>query len=627
MSIAASPTAIPAAASSPSFRARMPWLLLAVFGVAFAAIGFADVPFFMRFLWRAASMGLWLLLFLGWWMANRRVPLGDRFAVLGGMLAVLLVIAVLMHPSVRMLAIAVAFYAVPAQLVGWTLWLMATRHASAPARRNGMIAIVAIAWAWTLLVRFDGLLGQGDAAFHWRWTPTGEEQFLAARQASAKRPQDDVTPLVADEPLVATDADWPSFRGPLRDGAVRGITIRTDWNESPPKQRWKRRVGPGWSSIVIVGNRLFTQEQRDANEAVVCFDADTGEEVWGHEDAGRFDEAMGGVGPRATPAFADGRLYALGAKGLLNCLDAATGKPIWSRDISNDGQQKVPMWGFCSSPLVVDGKVIVFAGGGGDYSNESASKKSRGEDEAAADKTSHQDVEGNGDDKPAPNVKTLLAYDAETGELAWQAASGSHSYSSPQLATFDGMEQILFLSDASLVSVEPATGEVLWTHPTTAKQSMPSLQPQLLGGAELIASFGSDAGIFRIAVSHSENGWQVNDAWARRDVKPFFNDFVRSGGALYGFNGKVFCCVDANTGKQNWKKGRYGSGQVLLVADQPVLVVISESGEAVLVAANPQKHEELGRFQAIEGKTWNHPTIVRGRLYVRNAEEMACYEL
>jgi outer membrane protein assembly factor BamB len=195
------------------------------------------------------------------------------------------------------------------------------------------------------------------------------------------------------------------------------------------------------------------------------------------------------------------------------------------------------------------------------------------------------------------------------------------------LAAFGGVEQVLFMSDVALESVDPATGEVLWTQPTAAKQSMPSLQPHLIDGSELIASFGGDSGIFRTAVSHTGDQWQVKEVWARREVNPFFNDFVRVGDALYGFDGSIFCCVDANTGKRNWKKGRYGSGQVLLLADQPVLVVISESGEAVLVAANPEKHEELGRFQAIEGKTWNHPTIVRGRLYVRNAEEMACYEL
>ncbi|HMP08458.1 MAG TPA: PQQ-binding-like beta-propeller repeat protein, partial [Lacipirellulaceae bacterium] len=171
-------------------------------------------------------------------------------------------------------------------------------------------------------------------------------------------------------PLQATAEDWPGFRGAQRDGVVRGTSIRTDWDAAPPVRLWKRRVGPGWSSIVVVGNRLYTQEQRGENEAVVCCDADTGRPVWVHEDAARFAEAMGGVGPRATPTFHEGRVYSLGATGVLNCLDAATGRLRWSRNVADDGQGRVPYWGFCSSPLIVDDCVIVFAGGGGDRNPE-----------------------------------------------------------------------------------------------------------------------------------------------------------------------------------------------------------------------------------------------------------------
>ena len=110
-------------------------------------------------------------------------------------------------------------------------------------------------------------------------------------------------------------------------------------------------------------------------------------------------------------------------------------------------------------------------------------------------------------------------------------------------------------------------------------------------------------------------------------MKPEFPDFVVHDGHIYGFDGAIFCCLDLATGKRCWKEGRYGRGVVMLLANQSLLLVISESGEAVLLAANPERHQELGRFRALEGKTWNHPVIVRGRFYVRNAEEMACYEV
>ena len=113
----------------------------------------------------------------------------------------------------------------------------------------------------------------------------------------------------------------------------------------------------------------------------------------------------------------------------------------------------------------------------------------------------------------------------------------------------------------------------------------------------------------------------------RRSLEAHFNDFVSRDGFGYGFDDAVFTCIDLSTGKRQWKKGRYGYGQVLLLGDQGLLIVLSEKGEAVLLEANPKRHVELGRFQALNGKTWNHPVVVGNKLLVRNSEEMACYEL
>jgi outer membrane protein assembly factor BamB len=338
---------------------------------------------------------------------------------------------------------------------------------------------------------------------------------------------------------------------------------------------------------VVVGDRLFTQEQRGEAEAVVCLDVATGREVWAHQDAVRFWEGVSGAGPRATPTFADGRLYTLGGTGVLNCLDAATGERQWSRDVVAEAGAKVPMWGLANSPLVVDGLVVVFAGG--------------------------------------ENDKGLLAYRAATGDPVWTAAAGQ-GYSSPQLASLAGESQILFLSDHGLTALEPATGKVRWEHVASVPGVWRAIQPHAVGSAQVL--FGSeDLGTVLLDVTRAEGSWAATQRWSSRGMKPAYNDLVVHGGFVYGFDGPMFCCVDVATGQRRWKQGRYGHGQMLLLADQPLLLVLSESGEAVLVAANPEKHEELGRFQAVDGKTWNHPVIAHGRLYVRNAQEMACYEL
>ena len=218
--------------------------------------------------------------------------------------------------------------------------------------------------------------------------------------------------------------------------------------------------------------------------------------------------------------------------------------------------------------------------------------------------------------------KGLLAYRDKTGEPAWSVPAGPVSYSSPQVVTVQGKRQVAFLSDTGLVGVDPPTGKVLWEHKAAAPRIWRVALPRQIDDAGIV--FGSeDLGLVRIDLAKAT----PEAKWDSRALRPAYNDFVSQDGSIYGFDEGMFCCLDAATGKRRWKGGRYGHGQVLLVADQHLLLVISETGEAVLIAARPDRHEELGRFQAINGKTWNHPAIAHGNLYVRNAEEIACYQL
>jgi hypothetical protein len=154
-----------------------------------------------------------------------------------------------------------------------------------------------------------------------------------------------------------------------------------------------------------------------------------------------------------------------------------------------------------------------------------------------------------------------------------------------------------------------------------------TVQPHLVGASQLLVGTLSGAGISLIEATHTGESWNVVERWHSSQLKPEFPDMVIHQGHAYGFDLGTFCCVDLASGKRCWKAGRYGRGQVILLAEQSLLLVLSETGEAILVAANPERHEELGRFRAVEAKTWNHPVIAHGRLYVRNAEELACYAL
>jgi outer membrane protein assembly factor BamB len=387
--------------------------------------------------------------------------------------------------------------------------------------------------------------------------------------------------------LAAQPGDWAGLRGSERNGEVPGTHISADWSKAPPKQIWRVDIGPAWSSMAVVGDRLFTQEQRDEkHEAIDCFDATTGKPVWVHEDEARHYESQGGAGPRATPMFADGRIYTLGATGILNCLDAATDNVKWSHDIATDSGARKPMWGFSSSPLVVGDCVVVYAGGGD---------------------------------------KGLLAYRAKSGEKAWAAPTGTQGYSSPQLVTIDGEPQIVMFDDRGLVAVDPAAGAVRWRLEEPA-QGWRTIQPRLVGGAQIL--FGSeDLGLVLADIKHDGPNWTATKKWSSSRMHPAYNDFVLLDDSAYGFDEAVFCCVDAKTGERRWKAGRYGHGQCVLLPEDRKIVVLAENGEAILIAADPQKLNEIGRFQAVEGKTWNHPVIAHGRLFVRNDHEMACYDI
>jgi hypothetical protein len=555
--------------------------LLVLFWAAFFIVGSIDKPYFIGFLYGLGSSGLLVLLFFGWWWTRRRIPLADR---LYGFLAILgggAIAYPLVHQSVGWPGLLMS--GLPLVFTVWIVWMIVVQKTALTWSRLGAFILVALTWAYLTLIRIDGLDSTLRGDVRWRWSPSAEDLFLAEKSQEPKP-----TPA-ATETITLSPGDWPGFRGPQRDGVARGVTIASDWKASHPRLLWRQRVGPSWSSVCVIGSRLFTQEQRGEQEAVVCYDAATGKELWIHEDPARFWEPVSGAGPRATPTFADGRLYTLGATGILNCLDAASGRPRWSRNVAADAGAKLPMWGLSGSPLVVEGLAIVYAGGDGE--------------------------------------KNLLAYHVETGSPAWTAAAGPSSYSSPQLATLAGTRQCLMLTDHGLMSVDPATGSVLWKGGVSWPGAPRTVQPRVLGATQLVAGTFEGTGVSLLDVTRDGEAWKVETRWTSKDLKPEFPDLVVHNGHAYGFDVGIFCCIDLESGKRCWKDGRYGRGQVVLLPEQSLLLVISESGTAILLEATPERHRELGRFQALKGKTWNHPVVAHGRLYVRNAEEIACYEL
>jgi outer membrane protein assembly factor BamB len=307
--------------------------------------------------------------------------------------------------------------------------------------------------------------------------------------------------------------------------------------------------------------------------------------VWRHHDPARFWESNGGAGPRGTPTFSRGRLYTLGATGVVNALDAQSGVVIWSRNAGTDTHKKIPAWGFAASPLVIDDTVVVAAAG------------------------------------------MLAAYDRATGHPKWIGPAAGGGYSSPQLATIDGVEQIVLVNAAGAAGVSLADGKLLWKHEWPGDGIV---QPGVIGGDVLIGSgsgLDSAVGLRRLGLTHGADGWSAQERWTSNGLKPYFNDFVVLDGYAYGFDGSILACVDLADGKRKWKGGRYGHGQMVGLPDQKMLLVLTEDGELALVKAAPDQFTEVARVPALEGKTWNHPVLSGDVLLVRNGQEMAAFRL
>lgn len=478
-------------------------------------------------------------------------------------------------------------------VAGLSVWTFRSRR---PSRRWPALLAAGV-WIPVWLVTPLGpvqLINNGNSGFvgwRWRWAATHDQALDAV----------DARPSVRLD-WRETERDYPRFLGNGYWAEAVGVAVDPDWQTNPPKLLWKQPIGAGWSAFAIVGDYVVTQEQRGAQEMVVCYELKSGQVAWSHADDARWDPsgpgALGGIGPRATPTIHGGRVYAHGATGIVNCLEAATGELLWTHDTLREYGVGNLSWGKAGSPLIVDDNVVISVGG--------------------------------------PRGKSLVAFDRETGAEAWAAGNRKSSYATPVLAELAGVPQILVVNEDFLTAHDAATGKVLWEHPWPGDSNgnASASQPVPVGGDRIFLSkgYGIQSQLIQISNAGSaakgSSRWNTEVVWSKPVLRTKLGNVVIRDGVVYGIDDIDMDAADLETGKRRWKKRRrpeLGHGQIMLVGDQ--ILVISESGELVLLAADPKKYRELAKLQAIEGITWNNLALSGPYLLVRNAEQAACFEL
>lgn len=451
------------------------------------------------------------------------------------------------------------------------MWLLALSRMPWKVRLKGFGAFVLTLVVLAALFRIEGVTGDLIPIVKFRWSGAGEKV---------------ATGLADGSELV--QGSYPQFLGPNRDTRQPGIPLERDWEANPPELIWRQPIGEAWSAFSIMGNRAVTQEQDGLDELVVCYELLTGNKLWEYRNSARFDNPLGGIGPRATPTIEGNRVYALGALGDFVVLDFETGEKQWGINLVDKHGANIPDWGFAGSPLIEGNLVILSVG--------------------------------------ARNEFSLVAYDKMTGELVWSGGSDRAHWSSPVIYEIAGKRQVLIFNRAAMFAHDVSDGSILWQYEWDT-DGMPHVAiPVPVGDDRIVLSSGYGKGAEMLQISNNNDGTQSAERiWRTLHLKAKFNNYVFKDGYIYGLDDGMFTCIDIEKGRRAWKKGRYGHGQNILVDD--LMILTAENGEVLLTEPVPEEPRILGRFQALEGKSWNPPALVGEYLLLRNHLEAALYRL
>ena len=394
-----------------------------------------------------------------------------------------------------------------------------------------------------------------------------------------------------DAAATGASRDWPHWRGPNYDGVANEIGVLTEWPSDGPKVLWTAQTGEGFASVAVADGRVFTIVQDGDHEAVICWDAEKGTELWRFRYPCAYKNDYGN-GPRSTPSVDGDRVYSVGATGLLHCLKAKPeqkdGEVVWKKDLQEEFGAIVPKWGVSFSPLVLGDRLYIVPGG--------------------------------------PNGNSLAALDKKTGAILWKKHGDLAAYTSPIPATIHEQLQILVLTGKRLLGVHSDTGDILWEFPWPIENECNIASPLVVQDYVFISSYyGRGCAVLKI--EKAGDAWEPSLVYKNKRMRNHLSTSVRVKDHIYGFDDSLLTCMDFRTGAVTWKERGFDKGSLVAVGDQ--LIIYGANGELALVEANPQEYIQKSRFLFSKQarSCWSAPVLAGGRLYVRDWEKLVCFDV
>jgi len=384
-------------------------------------------------------------------------------------------------------------------------------------------------------------------------------------------------------------SDWPQWRGPNRDGAPGAFSAPKTWPEQLV-QRWKVEVGEGYATPLIVRNRVYVFSRRGGNEVMAALDAQTGKELW--QTGYPVDFTMHSAatahnkGPKSTPAFADGTLYAIGMTGVVTAFDASNGKQRWQKP----GSLPVPLYTTHSFSPLVDGNLVIFHLGGHEKG-------------------------------------ALTALDRETGNPRWSWDGDGPGYGSPMVATLAGTRQIVTITQKKVVGVDIASGALLWERPYPARVDTNSNTP-IISGQTVIVCNGGPAVAFTVEKSGGQ--WTTTNVWENADLQTRNMNFVLIGDVLFGMsnrNSGQYVGVDAKSGKTLWQSPGRQSANAAVGKVGDLFYSLEEDGEFVVARKSDTAFDVIKKYKVAEGQTWAEAALSGERIFVKDLNTVALWTL